>query len=143
MNILTDFFPNKYRTIIYWFNSTQSRIYKMMKSIRRLLFIFLLFCTEILKSDGFHTLLSYPNDFRFDLIVFDMTQGDCLLGFMHKFNYPPLMAVTAFSQPPYLSSYVGGHHYYAYTPHYNFLFGKNMDFYQRFSNFIAHTIELM
>lgn len=101
------------------------------------------FSTEILHTNGFQTLLSYPDDFRFDLIVSDMSMSGCLLGFVHKFKYPPLLAVTAFSHPPYLNALVGGHHYYSYVPHYNLPYSQKMNFFQRFMNFIVHNYELL
>lgn len=96
---------------------------------------------ETLMSNGFRTLLNYPNDFKFDLILYDFTTGQCLLPFLHKFNYPPLVAVTAFSHPSYLVDLVGGHHYYAYVPHNVFFFEKDMLFWQRFLNFAVYVEE--
>lgn len=99
---------------------------------------------ELIQTKGFHRLLEYPNDFRFDLIISDMSQGGCLLGFLHKFQNPPLLAVTPFSHPPYLNEYIGGHHYYSYVPHYNLEYHSGeMSFIQRFYNFIVHMIEMM
>lgn len=99
--------------------------------------------TVILKTNGYQALKSYPDDFRFDLVITDMTMGNCLLGFVHKFKYPPLMAVTAFSHPPYMNEFVGGHHYYSYVPHYVLPYSQEMNFFQRFMNFIVHTYDSM
>ncbi|KAJ6644162.1 UDP-glycosyltransferase UGT5 [Pseudolycoriella hygida] len=99
-------------------------------------------CKEILATDGFETLSSYPNDFRFDLIIHDITLGSCLLGFMHKFNYPPVIAVTAFSHPPYMHQYVGGHYFTSYIPHYELPYSQEMNFSQRFMNFLVHIYDL-
>lgn len=100
-------------------------------------------CKDILETDGFRTLSSYPDNFQFDLIITDMSQGSCLLGFVHKFNYPPLMSVSAFSHPPYMNSFVGSHHYYSYIPHYNLPYLQEMNFFQRFVNFIVHVYEMI
>lgn len=99
------------------------------------------FHLEILQTDGFHTLLSYPDDFRFDLIVTDMTMGGCLLGFVHKFKYPPVLAATAYTYPPYMNEHVGGHHYYAYVPHLYLPYSQEMNFFQRFYNFVVYVYE--
>lgn len=95
-----------------------------------------------LQSSGFRTLLEYSSDFRFDLIINDYLVGGCLLGFVHKFNYPPLLSVTAFSHPPYTVALIGGHHYYSYVPHYNLFYQDDMNFFQRFYNFAVHLAEL-
>ncbi|GAB0096857.1 UDP-glucuronosyltransferase 2B31-like [Sergentomyia squamirostris] len=58
------------------------------------------FCRNTLKgivlSDGYKQLLTYPNDFKFDLIIYDYTIGPHLLGFVEKFGDPPLIGVSAF-----------------------------------------------
>lgn len=99
--------------------------------------------TEQVKTNGFRELLSYPDDFHFDLVILDMTVGGCMLGFLHKFKYPPLMAVSAFSHPPYMNAYVGGHYYYSYIPHYGLPYSQEMNYFQRFYNFIVQTYEQM
>lgn len=52
-------------------------------------------CKIVMNSTGYKQLLNYPNDFKFDLVMFDFITHPCLLPFMHKFNYPSLMGVTA------------------------------------------------
>lgn len=65
-------------------------------------------------SEGFQTLLNYPDDFKFDLILTDFALGPCLLPFLHKFKYPPLIGFTAFNAPSNKIKLVGGHFYPAY-----------------------------
>lgn len=96
---------------------------------------------EAVESKGFQTLINYPDNFKFDLIVNDLTVGSCFLPFVHKFNYPPLIAVTAYGHPSYLNDLTGGHHYYAYVPHESLPFSEQMTFSQRFYNFIIHIWE--
>lgn len=97
-------------------------------------------CGEIVNSAAFKRLLDYPNDFRFDLIINDMTLGGCMLGFAHKFQYPPIISATAFSHPPYLSEYIGGHHYYAYIPHYALPYHGDLNFVQKVYNIFIHML---
>lgn len=97
--------------------------------------------TGALKTKGFQSLLDYPDDFRFDLIVNDFTLGGCLLGFVHKFNNPPLISVTPFNHPTYLKNFIGGHHYYSYIPHVFLHYNGDMNIFQRMYNFIVHLIE--
>lgn len=95
----------------------------------------------IIETNGFQMLLQYPDNFRFDLIVYDFTPGACLLGFMYKFKYPPLLSVTAYGNPTLLNSIVGGHQYYSYAPHYYLHYDNEMHFWQRLFNFGVHLVE--
>lgn len=101
------------------------------------------FLSDALKSNGFRTLLNYPENFKMDLIIHDFVVGSCFLPFLHKFNYPPLLAVTAFGHPPFLNHLIGGHQYYSYVPHLSTKFDSDMTFMQRMFNFILHIEELM
>lgn len=94
--------------------------------------------TEILSSKGFRQLLSYPDDFKFDLIIYDYTLGPCCLPFLHKFNYPPLVSVTAYNNPAYTVQPAGGHNFYSYVPHNAFLHESDMTLWQRIYNFIIY-----
>jgi hypothetical protein len=47
---------------------------------------------------GLNTLLNYPDDFKFDLVLYDYTVGPCLLGLIKKFNYPTVVGVSAFNK---------------------------------------------
>lgn len=100
-------------------------------------------CRGILNSNGFKQLMNYPDNFKFDLVLFDMTTGPCVLGFLHKFKYPPVLAVTAFSVPTYIYQYVGGHRQPAYVPHYDVNYDKSMNFYERLENHLLNAWEMM
>lgn len=52
-------------------------------------------CHGMVKSYGFHQLMIYPEDFKFDLILYDYLYQPCLLPFYSRFKYPPLIAITA------------------------------------------------
>lgn len=95
----------------------------------------------ILKTNGFDALLQYPDDFRFDVVLYDFTAGGCLLPFLHKFNSPPLVAMTAYGNPSLLNSIIGGHQYYSYVPHYYLHYGQDMNIFERLLNFAVHIIE--
>ncbi|XP_055692922.1 UDP-glucosyltransferase 2-like [Lutzomyia longipalpis] len=49
----------------------------------------------IFQSKGYQQLKNYPKDFKFDLIINDHLMGPMLLPFVHHFNYPPLIGMTA------------------------------------------------
>jgi glucuronosyltransferase len=99
-------------------------------------------CQGIQKStNGLQTLMNYPKDFKFDLVLYDFTLGPCLIGFVHKFNYPPIVGFTAFNNPPYTASIVGGHNYYSYKPHLTTKYSKHMSFYERGVNLFLHALD--
>lgn len=95
----------------------------------------------LVKTIGFSTLLNYPNDFKFDVIIHDFSIGPCILSFVPKFNNPPLIGVSAFSNPSFTNFLVGGHQYYSYIPHNVLLTDDNMTFWQRIYNFILYFEE--
>jgi glucuronosyltransferase len=99
-------------------------------------------CRAVMKSqNGFERLLAYPDDFKFDLAIYDFTCGPCALPIVLKFNSPPLVSVSAFLNPPYTDSLIGGHKYPAYVPHYLLDFPQIMSFYQRTFNLLIYTVE--
>lgn len=91
-------------------------------------------CQAEARTKGLQTLLNYPADFKFDIILSDFAAAGCLLGFVHKFNYPPLVGFTAFNNPPYTARVVGGHNYYSYTPYFSTDYSNRMSFWQRVHN---------
>lgn len=96
----------------------------------------------ILKSKGMQTLLDYPDGFNFDLILYDYIIGPYLLGFVHKFNYPPLIGMSAFHNPPITLDLMSNHYFPAYIPYHSTTYSPVMDFWQRLENtliFIADT----
>lgn len=100
-------------------------------------------CDGILNSKGLDIILNYPNDFKFDAVIYDFTCGGCLLPLLHKFNYPPLIAVTAFSNPPYTHHLTGGNKYPAFVPHYAINYPQLMNFPQRFFNTILYAADTL
>lgn len=83
-----------------------------------------------------NTILNYPNNFKFDVVIHDFTSGPCLLFLLQKFNNPPLVSATAFLNPPYTTDVVGGHKHVAYVPYYNVNYDTDMCFSQRVFNMI-------
>ncbi|XP_059608127.1 UDP-glucosyltransferase 2-like [Phlebotomus argentipes] len=70
------------------------------------------------KSKGYHQLLAYPDDFHFDLVIYDYMALPVLLGFQHKFKNPPLIIMSAFSGIAPTLNFVGSSLYPAYIPFY-------------------------
>ncbi|XP_058834814.1 UDP-glucosyltransferase 2-like [Topomyia yanbarensis] len=100
-------------------------------------------CRGILKSKGLQFIKNYPDDFTVDLVLNDMTCGGCMNGLLHKFHYPPLVSVTAFNNPPYVTDVIGGHKYYAYVPFYSLPYGTDMTFFQRVLNTLLYMTDYL
>lgn len=98
-------------------------------------------CEAIQHTSGLQTLLNYPEDFKFDLIIYDYTLGPCLLGFLHRFNYPALVAATAFNNPPYTPNIVGGHNQFSYQPYLTSKFSNRMTIWERFFNLFLYAVD--
>lgn len=97
-------------------------------------------CAGVLASKGLDKILDYPNKF-FDLVIYDYTFGPCLLPLVAKFNYPPLIAVSAFSNPPFTTDIVGGQKYPSYIPHYTLSYTSDMSFVERLSNSFYYLVD--
>lgn len=99
-------------------------------------------CEGILRStNGIQTLLNYPKDFKFDVVLYDYTVGPCLIGFVHRFNYPPIVGFTAFNNPPYTASILGGHNYYSYKPYLTSKFSNRMSLVERGFNLFLYALD--
>lgn len=71
-----------------------------------------------LNSKGIDEILNYPKDFKFVAVKYDFSIGPILLPLVKHFNNPPVIASTAFVNPPYTLEYVG-HKYPAYIPQFS------------------------
>ncbi len=94
-------------------------------------------CKVALESEGFQQLKNYPDDFKVDLIIYDYTWGPCLLGYLPKFKYPPLIGVSAYSNPPYTPDTMGmGYDRIGLTskPYISVGFDRDMNFLARLYN---------
>lgn len=100
-------------------------------------------CDGVLKSKGLDTILNYPNSFKFDIVIQDFTCGPCLLPLLHKFNYPPMVSVTAFSNPPYSHHLTGGQKFPAIVPHYVIDYSQLMSYPQRLFNAFLYLVDSM
>uniref|UniRef100_A0A182UXE3 UDP-glycosyltransferases domain-containing protein n=1 Tax=Anopheles merus TaxID=30066 RepID=A0A182UXE3_ANOME len=98
-------------------------------------------CKGVLRSKGLQVIQAYPDDFRFDLIIADITCGPCLFPLIHKFHHPPLIGVTAYNNPQFTADFVGGHKHYAYVPFFTLNYDSDMTFYQRFYNWVLHNVD--
>lgn len=99
-------------------------------------------CDTIYKTKGgWETILSYPDNFKFDVVIYDFTFGPCLLPIIQKFNYPSVIGVTAFLNPPYTTNLIGGIKYPGYVPHFLANLPQHMTFSERIYNLLLYTVE--
>ncbi|KAL7028605.1 hypothetical protein ACKWTF_005918 [Chironomus riparius] len=99
-------------------------------------------CTELTKNKGFSVIMNYPDDFKFDLMIYDYTMLPCMLGLLHKFNYPPLVAISAFCNPFTTADIFGGDKLgLTVKPHYMLSYDSDMNILQRLDNGFLNFFE--
>jgi glucuronosyltransferase len=100
-------------------------------------------CASMSKNEGFWTILNYPDDFKFDLMIYDYTSAPCFLGLLKKFNYPPVVGVTAFCNPSATADILGGDKLgLTVKPHYLLDYDHNdMNILQRVYNGFVNMFE--
>lgn len=103
-------------------------------------FHLLLYFAGCTSSQGFKVLLNYPDDFRFDVVIYDFSAGPCILGFLHKFGYPPLISVSAFGLPPFSPFLVGGH---KPSPYFALKYDSRMNFFERITDFLVQSFDTL
>ncbi|XP_017778438.1 PREDICTED: UDP-glucuronosyltransferase 2B9-like [Nicrophorus vespilloides] len=91
-------------------------------------------CAHDLSTEGLKTLMKYPEDYKFDLIIWDLNAGECLYPLIKRFGNPPVVGVSPFGLQPYIS-HMMGHHYFNYIPFYGTSYsGRAMSFWDRLTN---------
>lgn len=99
-------------------------------------------CDAVMLSKGYQQILNYPDDFKFDLVIYDYTFALCLLGLLPKFNNPPLIGISAFSNPSFTSDILGGDRLGLTVKPYNTLsYGTDMKIHQRLYNGFLNFFE--
>lgn len=93
-----------------------------------------------LKSQGFQSLLDYPDDFPFDLIIYDTITSPAMMVFLDKFSDVPVVSVTPFPLI-YPKNHISGA---PYSP--SFIPNQNLDklensFIGRLNNFLLTWTE--
>lgn len=98
-------------------------------------------CSPALRSNGFNTLMAYPKDFNFDLVVHDYVGAQCLLGFVSRFRNPPLISMSATTCPVAISSASGNPQYPEYVPANHLDVGFSMSYMNRIYNSLLYTFD--
>lgn len=90
---------------------------------------------ELTNNEGFSRIMNYPDNFKFDLMIYDYTAAPCSLGLLKKFNYPPLVGITAFCNPVSTADILGADKLgLTVKPHFVLSYDKDMNIFQRLHN---------
>lgn len=95
----------------------------------------------VMKTTGFKKLLAYPDDFKFDLVIVDYTGLPDTFGFVHKFNNPPIVGISAFMTPPNTYELTGNPVVPSLLPFYSSFFPGDMNFWQRSLNVYYYALD--
>lgn len=90
-------------------------------------------------STGFNALLEYPDDFKFDLIIYDHAPFPGLLLFAAKFGYPPIVSVSA-SPVTYITNEITGAPYFpAFVPN-HYMDSVEDNFWDRLQSVLIYSM---
>lgn len=87
-------------------------------------------------------MMMISNRLQVDLVIYDFTMGPCVLGFIHKFKQPPIVAVTPYFSPARSILTSGSLMYPAFVPGHGLLYSVHMSFIERFHSTLVHLGEL-
>lgn len=100
-------------------------------------------CAGCLSSKGYQQLLDFPDDFKFDLIVYDFTMSQCLLALVHKFNYPPMLSVTPFLFTGKFAQLSGSLTFPAFLPSPDSALSQRLTFFERVVTTLQNVFEIV
>lgn len=98
-------------------------------------------CQRAVKSAGFQSMLVYPKDFQFDLMIHDHLAGPCLLSLLSTFGYPPLIYASAYNRQSTLTTSLGTVVFPGFVPNQVYDVQHPMTFYQRTVNHLLYFWE--
>ncbi|KAF2901331.1 hypothetical protein ILUMI_04855, partial [Ignelater luminosus] len=99
-------------------------------------------CTYDLQTKAIETLLNYPKDYKFDLIIWDINSGRCLYPIIDRFKRPPLIATSPYGVHSFMD-YIFGNHIFSYIPFYHVNPLDQSNIFERLANFFyIHVMNL-
>nr|CAH7745296.1 unnamed protein product [Callosobruchus chinensis] len=102
----------------------------------------ILACKNIYQTKGLQQILDYPENFKFDAVVIDLTLGGCLLPLLKRFDFPPSIGATPFLFPYYLAMDFGNSIDHSYIPGFLVSSSDNMSFFERLNNYFWINLDL-
>lgn len=100
-------------------------------------------CEYDATTKGFQTLLNYPKDYKFDMVIYDVTVNQCFYPLTKRFHATSAIGVTAFLLPPVFSNAFGNHLYTSYMPYFNTMYTNKMDLMERIYNYIYLNADVL
>lgn len=100
-------------------------------------------CESALKSNGYQQILDFPDDFKFDLIVYDFTMSQCLLGIVHKYKNVPMVSVTPFLFSNKVAQLSGSLMFPGFVPSPNEALSQTMNFKDRLISALQQSFEIV
>lgn len=94
------------------------------------------------RSTGFQALLNYPDNFQFDLIIFDHTAYPGFLLFAAKFGYPPVIGASAYPVVYITNEMTGGPYFPTFVPN-HYMEEVEDSFLSRLESFITYTLSIL
>ncbi|XP_019872407.2 UDP-glycosyltransferase UGT5 [Aethina tumida] len=94
-------------------------------------------CEFVYKSENLDTILQNKDEYKFDMVITDLTIFPCGVAPLHAFPDIPIVGVTAFLLPPEYSHVFGNNLQPAYVPQYFSELSDDMSFMERVYNFLA------
>ncbi|XP_058065123.1 UDP-glucuronosyltransferase 2B7-like, partial [Anopheles bellator] len=101
-------------------------------------------CEAAIKSEGLHSLLAYPQDFKFDLFVSDYLIGPCVSSIiLHRFQGVPYIPSAPCNAQSTAASLIGSFTYSGLIPNIVFDAPESMSFVQRVKNLYYDLNEMI
>lgn len=95
-------------------------------------------CSGSLESRGYMELMTYPDNFKFDLVLHDFTMDYCILTVLSKFGEKNIVGLSAYNAPGQFGANLI---YPSFMPAHDLLFTSRMNFVQRVTSTLTHLIE--
>nr|CAD7606441.1 unnamed protein product [Timema genevievae] len=95
---------------------------------------------QMSSTKGMKQILGYPDGKVFDLIISEAAFTECFMTLIPKFGNPPVVLVSGVGIPPFVDQMTGTPANPSYIPDYQLPLSENMDFQERFLNFITYLV---
>nr|CAD7437951.1 unnamed protein product [Timema bartmani] len=95
---------------------------------------------QMSSTKGMKQILGYPDGKVFDLIISEAAFTECFMTLIPKFGNPPVVLVSGVGIPPNVDQMTGTPANPSYIPDYQLPLSENMDFQERFLNFITYLV---
>ncbi|XP_001663064.2 UDP-glucuronosyltransferase 2B18-like [Aedes aegypti] len=139
-NIYDEMYNTSNRQMLDFFE-----MHKSPMSILRMLDEFTIVCCKAgIKSKGFKQLMSYPENFKFDLFMSDYMFGPCFASLlMYRFGNPPYIPVAPYNALATSAPLIGSYAYSGSIPNHSYDVQESMNFWERLQNWYYDLYEII